>query len=266
MADRIYYVRSQDGCLFESMTKEQILTAIEQAVDSGTITDIDTGFVTKIKEQNLGTGLKFWVGTQAQYNAIETPENDVFYIISDDSEYENIMESIEALSDSITNLQNDVNPMLVKMTPDYVRCGLDELISGYLKISTASPVASNIALNYSNDDTVLCVLKVRKSGIYRIQIRLSDPSGSFGFVPETNGWDTFTVGDTDYTVKGSTSSLSTSGNIIGKRFLVDIFAFIKQEEDTIVKYKFQSSTTTRNGLTADSSFMVNLVVPYPDFS
>lgn len=64
------------------MTKEQILAAIKQAVEQGEVHDVDTGFVTKIVEQNQQKQLKFWVGTQAQYNLIETPEEDVLYIIT----------------------------------------------------------------------------------------------------------------------------------------------------------------------------------------
>lgn len=144
MADRIYYVRSQDGCLFESMTKEQILTAIEQAVDSGTITDIDTGFVTKIKEQNAGTGLKFWVGTQAQYNAIAFPENNVFYIISDDTEYDDIMDSIEALSESCVTLNGEVQE--VKTKTNFI---LKELWSGSVSSNNFQGLMVEGLENYS---------------------------------------------------------------------------------------------------------------------
>ena len=50
MADneRNYYVLSENNCKFESFTKEQILSAIQQAVNSGEIKNVDTGFVTKI--------------------------------------------------------------------------------------------------------------------------------------------------------------------------------------------------------------------------
>jgi len=80
MADneRNYYVLSENNCKFESFTKEQILSAIQQAVNSGEIKNVDTGFVTKIKEQNKNAGLMFWVGTQAEYNALESKKTTVF--------------------------------------------------------------------------------------------------------------------------------------------------------------------------------------------
>lgn len=92
MADneRNYYVLSDNNCRFESLTKEQILSAIQQAVDSGKIKDVDTGFVTKIKEQNKNAGLMFWVGNQAEYNALESKKNNCLYIITDDGRNESI--------------------------------------------------------------------------------------------------------------------------------------------------------------------------------
>ena len=86
MAERTYYVISDEKCLFPAMTKEQILTAITEAVESGKIRNVDTGFVTTIKEINGNSPLRFWVGTAAEYNAIENPEQNCFYILSDEGD------------------------------------------------------------------------------------------------------------------------------------------------------------------------------------
>ena len=84
MADeRKYYVLCQSNCKFESMTKEQILTAIEQAVTTGTISDVDAGFITRLVEQNGNKPVKIWVGTQAQYNALTEKDDDTLYITDD---------------------------------------------------------------------------------------------------------------------------------------------------------------------------------------
>lgn len=82
---RKYYCMCDSNCKFETMTKEQILTAITQAVETGSVGDVDTGFITKVKEQNGGSCVTFWVGTRAQYNAIETKEQNCMYIITDDT-------------------------------------------------------------------------------------------------------------------------------------------------------------------------------------
>ncbi len=109
--ERTYYVISDDNCKFESMTKEQIITAIAQYMDSGEITDVDTGFITTLKEQNHNTGLTFWVGTQAEYNALETHIPNCFYIIADDTTVDDLEEAVvelQAAVNSITGKNGDV--------------------------------------------------------------------------------------------------------------------------------------------------------------
>lgn len=80
-----YYVRGDSKSLFEGMTKEEILAAITQMAESGTIGDIDSGFITKIKEIHNGYNLRFWVGTSAEYNALAETEPNVLYITTDDT-------------------------------------------------------------------------------------------------------------------------------------------------------------------------------------
>lgn len=106
MADA-YYVFRADNCRFEGMTKEQILAAITQAVETGTIQNVDTGFVTKIKEQNSGSAVTLWVGTQAQYNALGTKEPNCLYIVTDDN-------NIEAIQNDIAKLNSDVEKLYQK--------------------------------------------------------------------------------------------------------------------------------------------------------
>lgn len=101
---RTYYVVCEDKCLFESMTKEQIITAIAEATGS-TPTSIDEAFITKIKEINGNRALQFWVGTQAQYNAIETPEDDVLYLITDPQFETDIEVKIADLDERTTELE-----------------------------------------------------------------------------------------------------------------------------------------------------------------
>ncbi|MGN0180408.1 MAG: hypothetical protein ACI4DY_13375 [Monoglobaceae bacterium] len=48
MATKKYYAFCEDDCKYETLTKEQTLAAIMQAVSTGEIQDIDTGFVTNV--------------------------------------------------------------------------------------------------------------------------------------------------------------------------------------------------------------------------
>ena len=90
----MYYVLDDLKNLVESLTKEQILAAIVQAVQTHEIADVDTGFVTMLKEQNYGNALKMWVGTTADYNALATKEDNCLYLLSDDATYDDLIASI----------------------------------------------------------------------------------------------------------------------------------------------------------------------------
>ena len=99
--ERKYYCYCDSNCKFETMTKEQILAAIAQAVETGSVGNCDTGFVTKVKEQNGGSCVTFWVGTRAQYNAIETKEQNCMYIITDDTTSADILRTCQkAITDA----------------------------------------------------------------------------------------------------------------------------------------------------------------------
>ena len=101
MATPTVYVICDQNCKFESMTKEQILTAIAQAVETGEIKDVDTGFVTTIKTIS-GTPLRFFVGEQSEYDALtEEDKKNLFAIISNDTTKEGILAYLAELDNAI---------------------------------------------------------------------------------------------------------------------------------------------------------------------
>lgn len=102
---RKYYCYCDANCKYETMTKEQILAAITQAVRTGTVADVDTGFVTKVKETNKGGHVTFWVGTNAQYNAIEAYEKDCVYIITDETTDKDIAAAIKSAEETAKQLE-----------------------------------------------------------------------------------------------------------------------------------------------------------------
>ena len=96
MAERTFYVVNKDDCLTEGMSKEQILTAIEQSLEQGYVSNPDGAVFSKIKEMRANGTAQIWIGTEAQFNAISPAptigksvvrigENGVMYICSDDS-------------------------------------------------------------------------------------------------------------------------------------------------------------------------------------
>ena len=99
---KTYYVRCEDDCLYEGMTKEQILTAIEQAVETGAVSDPDSAVISKIKEIRANGTAQFWIGTEAQFNALSPAPSvgytfvrigadGIMYICTDDDTSESLL-------------------------------------------------------------------------------------------------------------------------------------------------------------------------------
>lgn len=96
MAESTFYVVNKDDCFTEGMSKEQILSAIELALEQGYVSNPDSAVFSKIKEIRANETAQIWIGTEAQFNAISPAptigrsivrigENGVMYICSDDS-------------------------------------------------------------------------------------------------------------------------------------------------------------------------------------
>ena len=119
MATPTVYVLCDQNCKFESMTKEQIFTAIMQAVNDGTIGDIDTGFITTIKTIN-GLAARFFVGTQADYNALHPSEKrNLFKIITDDTTIDGINQACE----DIINAKNEILSIVAQLENGTIKVG-----------------------------------------------------------------------------------------------------------------------------------------------
>lgn len=142
MSGRKFYCFCDANCKFETMNKEQILAALSDLMTSAHVEDgclfldfdasafegMDDGaFITKVKESNAGGDVSFWVGTEAQFNAIaptveadsviaRIDKNGKVYICTDDSfiaflrrtvQADKIMVGDEALTaDTIHKLRN----------------------------------------------------------------------------------------------------------------------------------------------------------------
>lgn len=88
------FLRGDSKSNFEGMTKEQILAAIAQAIQTGQIAELDTGFITRLKEINKGRTLQIWLGTSAEFNALEQQETNVLYIKTDDTSPQDISNAL----------------------------------------------------------------------------------------------------------------------------------------------------------------------------
>ena len=139
MADRNYYVICEDGCRFEAMTKEQILEAIAEATGN-TPTGIDNAFITKIKELNTGGNLSFWVGTSAQYNAIEERDPSVIYILNDESTLGDLSALVADMKTTLDNhsLQLNASATLVSSLNSSVSNLNTQIVKTYKRTSLSS--------------------------------------------------------------------------------------------------------------------------------
>jgi hypothetical protein len=133
-----YYVLRGDDCLFEGMTKEQILAAIAEATGN-TVSDVDSAFITKVKEQNKGGELKFWVGTQAEYNAQKNNiAQGTFSIITDDTTAEDIEAELIEFQNAINAMYETVGQMRYDLLP-------------VVLFSSSTPTISGMLTNYTDD-------------------------------------------------------------------------------------------------------------------
>lgn len=103
------YVICDSNCKWEGMTKEQIYAAITQAVQTGTIGNCDTGFITTIKTIN-GKPLRFFAGGVEEYNALtEAEKQDLFAIFNVDATKDDILKAIENLKDGTDQVHSAKN-------------------------------------------------------------------------------------------------------------------------------------------------------------
>lgn len=112
--DKKVYVLDDGKNQYEAMTKEQVITAIENMAATGSPGDIDAGFISKILESNKQGKLKFWIGTMAEYNAIAEKDPDTIYLFSDDP----TVDDIEAAITEVEKTEELNNKSIAKMDLD----------------------------------------------------------------------------------------------------------------------------------------------------
>lgn len=87
-----------NNCKHPVYTQEEVLAILQQAINDGTLSNIDADYaaIKKIIDINGGSDVKFWTGTEAEFNALGTlpdvsyfiprrAEDGTIYICIDDS-------------------------------------------------------------------------------------------------------------------------------------------------------------------------------------
>lgn len=119
-----HYVIREDGIKVEGLTKEQVYEIINGT--TGEVPEgVDEEFITKLRELNAGDAVSVWVGTNAEYNAIEEKQEGVLYIIADSTFYEDLEatltgfdEKIQAVEDNMAQVESDTESTLTQMQSD----------------------------------------------------------------------------------------------------------------------------------------------------
>ena len=167
MSERNYYVLCDDNCKFLSMSKEQILAAIAEATGK-TVSNVDDAFITKIKEQNAGTAVKIWLGTQAEYNALVANgmlEADTIYCTSDEDEIKLIQSSVEELKNMVDVLKCRYGVCdTSRMTPAKTIA-----LDGFeLEVGAIVGVYFRNGIMFVNTETTKTTLNVNNTGAYPV--------------------------------------------------------------------------------------------------
>lgn len=71
-----------NGCKYLVFTREEVLSLLQQAINDGSLKNIDVEYaaISKIVCGNGGEAVKFWTGTEAEFNAL-SPAPDIDYFI-----------------------------------------------------------------------------------------------------------------------------------------------------------------------------------------
>lgn len=114
-----------------SLTDEQVNTALTEWLEINAeqtqLTTINAAFITKIREMHKKGLIRFWVGTKAEYEAI-TPEDNVFYVLTDEDPLTDVIKEVEQNAQEIGAIANDVSSLETTVN-DLKSNGADTLIA-----------------------------------------------------------------------------------------------------------------------------------------
>jgi len=151
-----HYIHDDKNNRIEGMSKEEIYALLAAAIQQGQLpsVDDDTAFVTMFKSIVDGKTYKMGFCTQAQYNELEAEgllEVDTYYIITDDTTYDDLVNVIDgvntSLNDALIAIANQLNTKKININnSDGFIFGDNE---GYITIEGAN----DITFKYDNNKT-----------------------------------------------------------------------------------------------------------------
>lgn len=126
MSDTVVYGYCGANCKYEVYSKEQMTAILQQLIDSGSLAGVDptlSPVVKLIQEQHNSKQLSLWLGTEAEYNALDpqpaaslvmlrTDADGNLYLCTDDSTmqgwYDSIVTAAAAAAGEVVQEARDI--------------------------------------------------------------------------------------------------------------------------------------------------------------
>ena len=108
MPSETYYVFDNKLCKAEGMTKEEIYNAIAEATGT-TPSGSDEGFISTIVEVNKNKSIQIWSGTMAEYNELQTHDENTLYFIDGDATIDDIEAQITNTDTTLAEVMNSLD-------------------------------------------------------------------------------------------------------------------------------------------------------------
>lgn len=214
------------GTTLQTIANDVAAAMHQYAEEGGTIHDIDTGFITTLKEIHNGLGFKTWLGTTAEFEYLKANdllEPNVLYLRSDDKtlNFPGIMDptktlpEVIAMADSFmiykltTTPNTDIYPVEVTQATGSS--------NGATVVYFAAGNAGFFMFTYGDD-------------IYFNRFYASQAQGGYTFTgwirlnPSDSGWQTLTISGTGFTAGSPTPQYRKIGNrvIVKGQIAVDM--------------------------------------------
>lgn len=158
MSERNYWVLCDDNCRFPAMTREQILAAIAEATGNA-VSGCDDAFITKIREMNANANLKFWLGTMAQFNALDEKDGNTLYIFTDDDTADSIENKFKEFDARMSGDEKNIQSNATK---------IDEIHTNAKTLNVNNVASDDYRLVTYSDD--LIVHEIVYAGLYMIRV------------------------------------------------------------------------------------------------
>lgn len=113
---------------YEAYDKAEVLALIQEVAESGELPDEINGLVITLKNYIDNQAYKIAFCTQAKYNELEasgTLETNCYYFITDDTSYDDIVESLNNINGGLTDANNEIDD--INDGIDVINQRLDEL-------------------------------------------------------------------------------------------------------------------------------------------